>query len=119
MKNEKLGNFAEDGIQMEDLDLNVFVIRVLELNVVAGVLAEEHLVADFEELSRVGAVFAHAALSDSEHSAFRRFLFGCGIGNYNAGGGDFLLRKGEHNHAVTEWFDLHCELGSVCHWKGE
>src|SRR3989344_3044345 len=114
-KKKGLLHFAQYGFETEDFHFDVFAFLVFELHVVAGVPAEEDLVAHFQEFLGVGAVFTHTAAAERNHHSFGGFFAGGGIRDYDAGCGDLFFLHRNHDYAVSEWLYAHCELGNVCH----
>lgn len=90
---------------MEDLHFEIFAMRVLELHIIAGVLAEEDGVADFEEFRGIRAFFANASLPERDDDSLLRLLTGSSIGDDDAGGCHLLLFERVDDDAVTERLD--------------
>lgn len=105
---------------MKNFYFNVFTALVFELHIVAGVLAKENFVADFEEVCRIATVFADAAFTERYDSAFLGFFPGSGIRNHDAGRRDLLFFERPDDDAVADGLEVDCELDVIfCHSRKE
>jgi len=117
MKN--LRNFTEDRIEMKDLHLDVFTVRIFKLHIIAGVFAEEDGIADFEELGGIRAFFANTSFAECNDDSLLRLLTGSGIGDDDARSRYLLLLKWVNHDAVTEGLNCHGEAWNFLGWTIE
>src|SRR5690554_357624 len=79
----------------------------VDLDRLAGILAEQHAVACLDGHRTRSTVFQNLAVADSDHFALIRLL-ACGIGNHNATSGRTLGFRTLDDHTIMQGTDLHC-----------
>src|SRR2546425_4461201 len=78
----------------------------VDLDLGAGILAEQHLVAGLDCERVHFAVFEDLAVADRDDLALDR-LFGCGVGNDDAAGRLGFGLQALDDHAIMQWTKLH------------
>src|SRR5690606_27798787 len=95
------------------------VLGAVELDLGAGVLAEQDLVADLHLGGAHAAVVEHLALAHGDHLTLDRLL-GRRIRDHDATGGDLLLFGALDHDAVVQRLDVaHFNPSQVIDWVGK
>src|SRR5690606_19077164 len=95
------------------------VLGAVQLDLGAGVLAEQHLVADLDLGGAHAAVVEHLALAHGDDRALDRLL-GSRIRDHDATGGDLLLLGALDHDAVVQRLDVaHFNPSQVIDWVGK
>src|SRR5690606_40224139 len=84
----------------------------IDLDRLAGVLAEEHAVAHLQFQRAHGSIAVHLAATYRQHLALLG-LFGRRIRDHDAGRGSTLLFDSLHDNPVVKGTDLHDSISSV------